>query len=207
MGKNSILAVFVISMLFSAQASWAQGKIALKNSRVAASIPASLRGKRPVSMVSVNHKLPIVIHRQTPSVYIPAVPAEVIAARVARAEFLHKQHLARELAKPQFIGQPVSAPSTKLVYRGVELAELKKGDRLVMAGAYDSHKQLVASAHSKLPNGQPILFSESEKSLLAYDIEMVIFVVSHGPARGTEKKNLSFITYYPKTNEISISPN
>lgn len=207
MGKYCFLAVFVVSMLFSAQASWAQGKVALKNARVAASIPASLRGKRPVLSASINRKIPIIVQRQTPSVYIPAVPAEVIAARVARAEFLHKQHLARELAKPQFIGQPVSAPSTKLVYRGVELAELKKGDRLVMAGAYDSHKQLVASAHSNLPNGQPILFSESEKSLLAYDVEMVIFVVSHGPARGTEKKNLSFITYYPKTNEISISHN
>lgn len=200
-------AVLFIAMLFSAQVSWAQGKIALKNSRVAASIPASLRGKRPVPMVVINHKLPIIIQRQTPSVYIPTVPPEVISARIARAEYLHKRQVARELAKPQFIGQPVSVPSTKLVYKGVELAELKKGARLVMAGAYDIHKQLVASAHSKLPNGKPILLSESEKALPGYDIEMVIFVVSHGPARGTEKKNLSFITYYPKTNEISISSN
>lgn len=206
MGKYCFLAVFVVSMLFSAQASWAQGKVALKNSHVAASIPASLRGKRPVLSASINRKIPTVVQRKTPSVYIPAVPAEVIAARVARAEVLHKQHLARELAKPQFINQPVFVPFTKLVFKGVELTELKKDDRIVMGGAYNSHKQLVTAIHSKLPNGQPILLKEAEKAFPGYDIEMVIIVVSHGPARGMGENKLSFITYYPKTNEISISP-
>ncbi len=202
--RRCLFAVLLVAILFSAPAGWAQGKFALKPKRTTASRPPAIRHYHPVSIRSFNQYVKHAVKPYHPSaVYIPKISEETLHTRIALLERVHQKRLKQAQEVPQFMGQPVSTPSAKLIYKGVELDELKQNERIIMGAAYDINKKMVSPMHSVLPNGEPVLLSQAEKSLMGYDIEVVMFVVKEAPVEGIPS-HTRLIIYYPATQELTV---
>lgn len=199
MSKKNLLFVLSFSvLLFAAVPALAQRRIPAK---VRPSIP-------PQKIVNKN----IFIYR--PSITRPfpkpisytqyvSLSPEVLQAQVQRKIQL-KQVLEKTLEKhPCAIGQIVTVPHAKLMYNGVELDVLQKGERILMGGAYKSNLQ-VALLQDLMPDGTPVLLREAENSFPKSDIDKVIFII-RTPANEKTKAKTRIITYDLATGQIKRS--